>query len=51
MKILSNIYKKTVLATAVAFGALMSSCTDYLTIIPADVLDVCIIAWWICHVV
>ncbi|MBO5665790.1 MAG: RagB/SusD family nutrient uptake outer membrane protein [Bacteroidaceae bacterium] len=38
MKILSNIYKKTVLATAVAFGALMSSCTDYLTIIPADVV-------------
>ena len=38
MKILSNIYRKTVLATAVAFGALMSSCTDYLTIIPADVV-------------
>lgn len=38
MKILSNIYRKTVLATAVAFGALMTSCTDYLTIIPADVV-------------
>ena len=38
MKILSNIYRKSVLATAVAFGALMSSCTDYLTIIPADVV-------------
>ena len=38
MKILSNIYRKTVLATVVAFGALMSSCTDYLTIIPADVV-------------
>ena len=38
MKIVSKIYRKTVLATAVAFGALMSSCTDYLTIIPADVV-------------
>ena len=38
MKMLSNIYRKTVLATAVAFGALMSSCTDYLTIIPPDVV-------------
>ena len=36
MKIVSRIYRKTVLATVVAFGALMSSCTDYLTIIPAD---------------
>ncbi len=36
MKIVSKIYRKTVLATVVAFGALMSSCTDYLTIIPAD---------------
>ena len=38
MKMLSNIYRKMVLATAVAFGALTSSCTDYLTIIPADVV-------------
>ena len=38
MKIVSKIYRKTVLATAVAFGALMSSCTDYLTIIPPDVV-------------
>ena len=38
MKIVSNIYKKTVLAATVALGALMSSCTDYLTIIPADVV-------------
>ena len=38
MKIVSKIYKKTVLAATVAFGALMSSCTDYLTIIPADVV-------------
>ena len=38
MKIVSKIYKRTVLAAAVAFGALTSSCTDYLTIIPADVV-------------
>ena len=38
MKIVSKIYKKTILATMVAFGATMSSCTDYLTIIPADVV-------------
>ncbi len=38
MKIVSKIYRKTVLAATVAFGALMSSCTDYLTIIPADVV-------------
>ena len=38
MKIVSKIYKKTVLAATVAFGTLMSSCTDYLTIIPADVV-------------
>ena len=38
MKMLSNIYRKMVLATAVAFGALTSSCTDYLTIIPPDVV-------------
>ena len=36
MKIVSKIYRKTVLAAAVAFGVLTSSCTDYLTIIPAD---------------
>ena len=36
MKIVSKIYKKTVLVAMVAFGAMMSSCTDYLTIIPAD---------------
>ena len=36
MKIVSKIYKKTALAAMVAFGAMMSSCTDYLTIIPAD---------------
>ena len=38
MKIVSKIYKKTVLAATVAFGAMISSCTDYLTIIPADVV-------------
>ena len=38
MKILSNIYKKTVFAATVAFGLLATSCTDYLTIIPADVV-------------
>ena len=38
MKIVSKIYKKTVLAAMVAIGTLMSSCTDYLTIIPADVV-------------
>jgi hypothetical protein len=38
MKIVSKIYKKTVLAATVALGALLSSCTDYLTIIPADVV-------------
>ena len=38
MKIVSKIYNKTVLAATVAFGTLMSSCTDYLTIIPADVV-------------
>ena len=38
MKIVSNIYRKTVLAAAVAVGVLGSSCTDYLTIIPADVV-------------
>ena len=38
MKIVSNIYRKTVLAATVAFGVLMGSCTDYLTIIPADVV-------------
>lgn len=38
MKIVSKIYRKTVLAAMVAFGAMMGSCTDYLTIIPADVV-------------
>ena len=38
MKIVSKIYRKTVLAAALAFGVLTSSCTDYLTIIPADVV-------------
>ena len=38
MKIVSKIYRKTVLAAALAVGALGSSCTDYLTIIPADVV-------------
>ena len=38
MKIVSKIYRKTVLAATVAFGAMMGSCTDYLTIIPADVV-------------
>lgn len=36
MKIVSRIYRKTLLAAAVSFGVLTSSCTDYLTIIPAD---------------
>ena len=36
MKIVSIIYKKAVLAVVLALGTLMSSCTDYLTIIPAD---------------
>ena len=38
MKILSNIYKKAVFAATVAFGILATSCTDYLTIIPAEVV-------------
>ena len=38
MKIVSKIYRKTVLAATLAVGALGSSCTDYLTIIPADVV-------------
>ena len=38
MKIVSKIYTKAVLVAAVAFGALTSSCTDYLTIIPPDVV-------------
>ena len=38
MKIVSKIYKKTVLAATVAFGILATSCTDYLTIIPSDVV-------------
>ena len=38
MKIVSKIYRKTVLAATLAVGALGSSCTDYLTIIPPDVV-------------
>lgn len=38
MKIISNIYKKAVLSATVVFGLLASSCTDYLTIIPADIV-------------
>lgn len=38
MKIVSKIYRKSVIAATVAFGSFMSSCTDYLTIIPADVV-------------
>ena len=38
MKIVSKIYRKTVLAATLAVGVLGSSCTDYLTIIPADVV-------------
>ena len=36
MKIVSKIYSKAVLVAVAAFGVLMSSCTDYLTIIPAN---------------
>ncbi len=36
MKIVSKIYKGFAVVAVVAFGALTSSCTDYLTIIPAD---------------
>ena len=36
MKIVSKIYKGTAIAAAVALAAVTSSCTDYLTIIPAD---------------
>ena len=38
MKIISRLYNKTVLAATLAFGILSSSCTDYLTIIPSDVV-------------
>ena len=38
MKIVSKIFTKTVLVAVAAFGALMSSCTDYLTIIPANMV-------------
>ena len=38
MKKILNLYKKLVLAVAVMCGTLMSSCTDYLTIIPPDVI-------------
>ncbi len=36
MKRTMKIYRKAVLAATLMFGTLMSSCTDYLTIIPAD---------------
>ncbi len=38
MKIVSKIYRRTAILAAVAFAALTSSCTDYLTIIPPDVV-------------
>lgn len=38
MKKILNLYKKLVLVVAVSCGTLMSSCTDYLTIIPPDVI-------------
>lgn len=36
MKRIFNIYKKSVLVVAILFGSLMTSCTDYLTIIPPE---------------
>ena len=36
MKVLNKIYRKSVLATTVIAGTLLSSCTDYLTIIPSN---------------
>lgn len=36
MKFINKIYKKSFLALVLAAGALMSSCTDYLTIIPSN---------------
>lgn len=36
MKRIYNMYKKLALAVTIAFAALMTSCTDYLTIIPPD---------------
>ena len=36
MKRIFNIYKKSALVVAILFGTLMTSCTDYLTIIPPD---------------
>ena len=38
MKIVSKIYSRILLAAVVAVGAMMSSCTDYLTIIPPNKL-------------
>ena len=37
MKSILNLYNKLVIAVAVMCGTLMSSCTDYLTIIPPDI--------------
>ena len=36
MKVLNKIYKNSILALVLVAGTLMSSCTDYLTIIPSD---------------
>ena len=36
MKRIFNIYKKSLVAVAVLLGCLMTSCTDYLTIIPPN---------------
>ena len=35
MKVLNKIYKKSILALVLAAGTMISSCTDYLTIIPS----------------
>ena len=37
MKRILNLYRKLVVAVAVMCGTLMSSCTDYLTIIPPEI--------------
>lgn len=36
MKAIKKLYKKSLLAVALVAGSLLSSCTDYLTIIPSD---------------
>ena len=36
MKVLNKIYKKSILALVLAAGTMISSCTDYLTIIPSN---------------